>query len=656
MKIIGIRIDNGASVVIKNLVPGWYPFGNYEEPDINEPFQKPEWEEVIDNVYQIYPKLPTISVSCIVGKNGAGKTTMIEVVLRLINNFAYYLLDGKADDTDEYRNERGRKLSYARGLFATMYFEVDDGLGKIECKDEDLNYYFRSKGSNKISRYNQTSLTKVKNKSGLLKNFFYTIECNYSQYGFKPRDYEPLNEDNLVNSLNSGVNGGWIQGLFHKNDGYLSPAVLTPFREEGIIDYVQEEILANRRLVTLAILYYTQNKQFVPGYNPAHLTYEFDYGFVENQQNQLAKNTKIFNATQIGYLIEHFSSAWSKALGDNLLMNVGQKAERVALMYLGYKSLKICLKYKSYQRRFALKTFSEVIKNGGNSFEEYTHNRDFAPRINRIVKALYQDTSHITLKIHQCIEFLRNENFINGKQIVSIDDYLKALPRYTYDHVFKALPPAYFKIELTMKQGKEPNRYKSHTSDSEEIFSRAEEFHFSQMSSGERQLMNSMSYVLYHIKNIQSIKADADRVAYHHINLIFDEAELYFHPDYQRYLVRRIIDMLHWCHIDRRRIRSVNIILATHSPYVLSDIFTQKSLYLKNGHIANVSGQTFGANYYNMLEESFFFEDSPMGEVATREIQKWIDSKDFRKADFVGDPIISRYLKSKSTQSQNVQD
>lgn len=655
MKIIGIRIDKGANVVIKNLSPGWYPFGNYNEPDINEAYQEPQWEDVINQVYQIYPKLPSISISCIVGKNGAGKTTMIEVVLRLINNFAYYLLDGKADDTDEYRNERGRKLSYARGLFATMYFEVDGSLGKIECKDEELNYSFHPKNSEKVYRYNQISLTKVRNKGELLKNFFYTIECNYSQYGFRPSDYEPLDDDNHNNPLNLGVNGNWIQGLFHKNDGYLSPAVLTPFREEGIIDYAQEEVLANRRLVTLAILYYTQNKQFVPGYNPAHLTYEFDSGFVETQQNKLAKSTKIFNATQVGYLIEHFSSAWSKALGEYLLTNIGQKAERIALMYLGYKSLKICLKYKSYQRRFALKTFSEAIKKGGNSFEEYTHDRDFALRINRIVKALYQDTSHITLKIHQCIEFLRSENFTNGKQIVPIDDYLNALPRYTYDHVFKALPPAYFKVELTMKQGKEPSKKKQQTNISETV-SKKGEFHFSQMSSGERQLMNSMSYVLYHIKNIQSIKADADRVAYHHINLIFDEAELYFHPDYQRYLVRRIIDMLHWCHIDRRRIRSVNIILATHSPYVLSDIFTQKSLYLKNGQIANVSGQTFGANYYNMLEESFFFEDSPMGEVATREIQKWIDSKDFGKADYVGDPIISRYLESKSNQVRNVQD
>lgn len=67
-----------------------------------------------------------------------------------------------------------------------MYFEVDGSLGKIECKDEELNYFFHPKNSDKVNRYNQISLTKFKNKGELLKNFFYTIECNYSQYGFRP--------------------------------------------------------------------------------------------------------------------------------------------------------------------------------------------------------------------------------------------------------------------------------------------------------------------------------------------------------------------------------------------------------------------------------------------------------------------------------------
>lgn len=630
MKIIGIRIIAGDSVVIKNLQPGWYPFGHYEEPSFAQRIIISKWESEINEVYQVYPKLPQISVSCIVGKNGAGKTTMIDIMLRLINNFAYYLLDGKADDTNEYRTEKGRKLSYANGLNAKMYFEIDGNLGMIDCQNEELTYQIQQRNG-RVSVYDRQGLMRIKNKGDLLKSFFYTIECNYSQYGFRPSDYESQSKENGF------INGEWIEGLFHKNDGYLSPAVLTPFRDNGLIDYVQEERLANRRLITLSILYYTQGKQFVPGYNPVHLTYSFNRGFIDERQTTLAKSTKVFNATQIGYLMDHFSNAWEKLLYENL-DNVRLEEERNALLYLGYKSLKICLKYRNYQRRFALKSFSEALDKGGNAFEEYTHDEKFFKRINAIVNALNKDTSHIALKIHQCIAFVNKGMFTESKMRVTVDEYLRGLPRYTYDNVFKALPPAYFNIDLTMTQGPEPNKRLR-----QEVTGSGE-FHFSQMSSGERQLMNSMSYILYHIKNIQSIKADADRVAYHHINLIFDEAELYFHPDYQRYLVRRIIDMLHLCHIDRRRIRSINIILATHSPYVLSDVFTQKSLYLKEGHYTTVDGQSFGANYYNMLQDSFFFEESPMGEIATQKIQEWIDKMDYDKTELVGDPIIKSYL------------
>jgi len=72
------------------------------------------------------------------------------------------------------------------------------------------------------------------------------------------------------------------------------------------------------------------------------------------------------------------------------------------------------------------------------------------------------------------------------------------------------------------------------------------------MSSGERQLMNSLSYVIYHIKNLQSVKNGYHTVAYRHINIVFDEAELYAHPNFQRDFVYKILETIHWCHIDRR--------------------------------------------------------------------------------------------------------
>ena len=174
------------------------------------------------------------------------------------------------------------------------------------------------------------------------------------------------------------------------------------------------------------------------------------------------------------------------------------------------------------------------------------------------------------------------------------------------------------------------------------------------LSSGERQMLYTMSYVLYHVKNIQSVKPSDNCHQYHHINLIFDEAELYYHPDYQKQFVKKLIDYIYRCNLNKKIIKSINVIIATHSPFVLTDILTQNTLYLSDGVRKAVEQQTFGANYYDMLHDSFFFKDTALGGVATKRIKEWLTEKNGEGADMVdeevlslvGDPLIAQYLMS----------
>lgn len=43
----------------------------------------------------------------------------------------------------------------------------------------------------------------------------------------------------------------WIDGLFHKNDGYQTPVVITPMRISGNIDVNKEEYLSRQRLLSI---------------------------------------------------------------------------------------------------------------------------------------------------------------------------------------------------------------------------------------------------------------------------------------------------------------------------------------------------------------------------------------------------------------------
>lgn len=96
--------------------------------------------------------------------------------------------------------------------------------------------------------------------------------------------------------------------------------------------------------------------------------------------------------------------------------------------------------------------------------------------------------------------------------------------------------------------------------------------------------------------------------------VIFDEVELYYHPDMQRKFVYQLLHGLQ--QLKFKNLRSIHFLIITHSPFILSDIPKDNVLFLKkDGHAANVVGmKTFGANIYSILKHSFFLEDGAIGD------------------------------------------
>ena len=56
MHIIGIRLDGGKENVIKNLQPGWYPFGNFVEPVWKNNYEWRKPGSMAENLYQTCPQ------------------------------------------------------------------------------------------------------------------------------------------------------------------------------------------------------------------------------------------------------------------------------------------------------------------------------------------------------------------------------------------------------------------------------------------------------------------------------------------------------------------------------------------------------------------------------------------------------------------------
>lgn len=634
MRIIGVKINDGNPFVLKNLSKGgWYPLGDYNEPCDDNSWQwAKEWQEEETLLNRLYRSCADdtlsdnmkISVNCIIGSNGSGKSTLLDVVLRILNNLACQLLDKSWIDEKE-NPQKGRHLSYANGLNAILYFEADDRLFAIYNKYDTIELQgFPNREGNGFCEHFTKDLTSKRAQS-LLKSFFYTVITNYSIYAFNEDDYESKSlwhPDGIDN-----VNGHWLPGLFHKNDAYLSPFVLVPYRKaDGQIEVGREKSLAKQRLATLALLFKSQGKKFMDDYEVTRIAYRFNRQAGTDYRNKFSKTIGDLTCKiEPEKILNELHQEWEVYLSSFEQYKVfHEKLQEAIKAYLCYKSVKICVQYRKYGQLLNIREPQpeETKENGSKTHLVMDPPIDYAKSV---VKQLTdaEQHSHILLKVHQMIEFVKrgiykvdnntlnddgeyndetlNLNYITASHLIKNSlDYLNqgkeknAIEKRlkTYDEAFLSMPPSIFDWDVEFKNKGD----KAHDA----------LVMLSQMSSGQKQLLQSFSYVLYHIKNIESVSEEKNTVKYHHINLVFDEAELYYHPEYQREFVSKLIKMLSWCHIDGRKIRSLNFIIVTHSPFVLSDVPTRHCLFLKDGKVIRPSQETFGANIHDLLYNQFF--------------------------------------------------
>ena len=133
---------------------------------------------------------------------------------------------------------------------------------------------------------------------------------------------------------------------------------------------------------------------------------------------------------------------------------------------------------------------------------------------------------------------------------------------FSLDETIECLPPSILDYEIYLYDRKEKK-----------------EISYSKMSAGELQLLHTISTHLYHVRNIMSVNGHRPR--YKNINMVFDELEICFHPEYQRLFVKKLVDIIK--NLKLNDSHSFNIFLVTHSPFILSDIPQENVMYLRDG-------------------------------------------------------------------------
>ena len=531
------------------------------------------------------------NITAIVGKNGSGKTSLL----------------GELSDLECYprfKEERNEYINFEEESYESnkklLVFKKNDEL--IIYHNFATNTFLNKTPYDAVNLYESTEeskdqLSKGKGLSDITTVCLTNSSYNYGENGISSNG--KLSTIILSPTALSTIARRYYTTMLHFETNDFFDSKLWYFNYDVI---KEQRTLANfQQICDMLYFYKLYDSKLLAGYDgivptSIHISFVSCQKMLEKRYSDFSKdaNKEEFNENK-KYFYEKYKE-FRKYLSINDNINLKDVVMTINLNLLFECVLTLDLPLKVYEHKNTISKIQDLIT---NIIE--TQNND---RIGKYFKAGINEVKFFDeLKVNAMVY----------KNTVPIEDLA-----YKTDLILdiKLSEEAYIKFLKFIK-----TRYEEDYS----FILKYIEIGNLQMSSGERAFQNFFSW-LNLVPEFNKIDKRMPAELHSSILLLIDEIDLYLHPEWQKNMVYNMIQEV------KRQFANykVQIIFATHSPLVLSDIPRENTIYLKLVDGNSIPDQpckhiqTFGTDIYTLLNDAFYLNEGSMGKFATIEINKML--------------------------------